>query len=89
MRLLTLELERYGPFTDRELIFPKDAKLCVVYGKNEAGKSCTLAAVTDLLFGIEPRTHYDFLHDGPTMRISVFFGPNLSPNHPVGTSKRA
>jgi uncharacterized protein YhaN len=76
MRLLTLELERYGPFTDRELIFPKDAKLCVVYGKNEAGKSCSLAAVTDLLFGIEPRTRYDFLHDGPTMRIGASIEAN-------------
>ena len=47
MRLLTLELDRYGPFTGRTLTFRPDAKLHVVYGANEAGKSCALAAVTN------------------------------------------
>jgi AAA domain-containing protein len=69
MRLLTLELERYGPFTARTMIFRPNAKLHVVYGPNEAGKSCALAAVTDLFFGIERQTRYDFLHDGKELRI--------------------
>ncbi len=71
MRLLSLDLERYGPFTDRQLVFPRDAKLCVVIGENEAGKSCSLAAITDLLFGIENRTRYDFLHEGSAMRVGA------------------
>jgi uncharacterized protein YhaN len=71
MRLLTLNLERYGPFTDRSVNFRPDAKLHVVYGPNEAGKSCALAAVTDLFFGIERQTQYDFLHDGKELRIGA------------------
>jgi uncharacterized protein YhaN len=71
MRLLTLDLERYGPFTGRTVTFKPDAKLHVVYGPNEAGKSCALAAVTDLFFGIEPRTRYDFLHDGKDLRLGA------------------
>jgi uncharacterized protein YhaN len=71
MRLSRLHLERYGPFTDVELRFRPGARLHVVYGPNEAGKSCALAAVTDLLFGIEHRTAYNFLHDNREMRIGA------------------
>ena len=71
MRLLTLALERYGPFTDRMVHFRPDARLHVVLGANEAGKSSALAAVTDLLFGIETRTRYAFLHEMPQMRIGA------------------
>ena len=71
MRLRTLNLERYGPFTDRSINLSPDAKLHVVEGPNEAGKSCALAAVTDLFFGIERQTAYDFLHDGRELRIGA------------------
>src|ERR1700736_2180374 len=71
MRLLTLDLERYGPFTARTVSFRPNAKLHVVYGANEAGKSCALAAVTDLFFGIERQTRYDFLHDGKELRLGA------------------
>ena len=71
MRLLTLHLERYGPFTARTVTFKPNAKLHVVYGPNEAGKSSALAAVTDLFFGVERQTRYDFLHDGRELRIGA------------------
>jgi chromosome segregation protein len=71
MRLLILDLERYGPFSGRSLTFRPDAKLHVVYGPNEAGKSSSLAAITDLLFGIERQTSYDFLHEGKELRIGA------------------
>jgi uncharacterized protein YhaN len=71
VRILTLHLERYGPFTGRTLTFRPEAKLHVVYGPNEAGKSCSLAAVTDLLFGIDRQTSYDFLHDAKELRIGA------------------
>jgi uncharacterized protein YhaN len=69
MRLLTLELERYGPFTGRTISFSADANLHVVFGQNEAGKSSALAAITDLLFGIERQTRFNFLHDARELRI--------------------
>ncbi|MGU3538562.1 AAA family ATPase [Methylobacterium sp. A54F] len=71
MRLLSLNLERYGAFTDRVVAFRAEARLHVVLGPNEAGKSSALAAVTDLLFGIEARTRYAFRHDMPLMRIGA------------------
>lgn len=71
MRLLRLDLDRYGPFTGRTLSFPPGARLHIVHGPNEAGKSCTLAAITDLLFGIERLTRYDFLHEGKDLRIGA------------------
>jgi uncharacterized protein YhaN len=71
MRLLRLDLDRYGPFTGRTLVFPPAARLHVVHGPNEAGKSCALAGITDLFFGIERLTHYDFLHEGKDLRIGA------------------
>ncbi|WP_375461881.1 AAA family ATPase [uncultured Enterovirga sp.] len=71
MRLLALDLARYGPFTGRRLTFRPDARLHVVVGPNEAGKSCALAAVTDVLFGIEERTRYDFLHRDEGIRLGA------------------
>ena len=69
MRLNTLKLERFGPFVGETLSFRREAKLHIVYGRNEAGKSCALAALTDLFFGIERQTKYDFLHEGRELRI--------------------
>ena len=71
MRLLSLDLEAYGPFTGRSLSFRPDARLHVVLGPNEAGKSSALSAVTDLLFGIEARTRHAFVHEMPNLRIGA------------------
>src|SRR5260221_344404 len=71
VRILQLNLERYGPFTGRILAFRPGAKLHIVYGPNEAGKSCSLAAITDLLFGIDRQTRYDFLYDAKDLRIGA------------------
>jgi uncharacterized protein YhaN len=73
MRLNRLDLTRYGKFTDCSIDFgaptPGQPDLHIVYGPNEAGKSTMLAAFLDLLFGIETRTRFNFLHPNPTMRI--------------------
>ena len=58
MRLLSLELEKFGAFVDLRIAFRPDARLHVVYGPNEAGKSTALAAVGALLFGVPERTPY-------------------------------
>lgn len=71
MRITRLDLGRYGPFSDKSLVFRPDARLHVVYGPNEAGKSTALAAVTDLLFGIEERSVYNFLHPYPELWIGA------------------
>ena len=55
----------------RSIRFREDARLHVLYGRNEAGKSTALAAITDLLFGFEHRTGFDFLHAASDLRIAA------------------
>ena len=53
MKIRRLHLRAFGPFTDRILDFTGDgaARVCVVVGDNEAGKSSALPAIEALLFG--------------------------------------
>ncbi|WP_414814766.1 AAA family ATPase [Rhizobium sp. IY2] len=53
MRFDRLDLLRYGSLSDRSIPFRPDAKLHIVYGPNEAGKSTMLRALSDLLFGFQ------------------------------------
>nr|WP_278423179.1 AAA family ATPase [Brucella anthropi] len=75
MRLRRLDLTRYGKFTDYSIDFGAHVAgtpdLHIVYGLNEAGKSTSLSAYLDLLFGIEERTKYGFLHQGKAMEIGA------------------
>ena len=72
MRFLSLDLIRYGHFTDRTVTFRPDAALHIVYGPNEAGKSSALAAFSDLLFGFPDRNvGYDFLHPARDLRLGA------------------
>lgn len=75
MRLRRLDLTRYGKFTDYSIDFGEHLAgtpdLHIVYGLNEAGKSTALSGYLDLLFGIEERTRYGFLHQGKAMEIGA------------------
>lgn len=75
MRLRRLDLTRYGKFTDYSIDFGEHKvgtpDLHIIYGLNEAGKSTSLNAYLDLLFGIEERTRYGFLHQGKAMEIGA------------------
>lgn len=63
MKIETLELTAFGPFTDTVLDFSSDRPgLHVVYGPNEAGKSSSLRALQALLFGFPHSTGDNFLH---------------------------
>ena len=91
MRILRLELEKYGHFTGKPLDFRPDANLHVVYGANEAGKTSALNALADLLFGFPTRTTFNFLHPNPTLLLSATIknrnGSVLSFKRRKGTSK--
>ena len=39
MRLMQLNLDRYGPFTGKKIEFSPSAKLHIVFGRNKAGKA--------------------------------------------------
>lgn len=70
MRIERLDLLRYGRFTDTSLNFPGgESDVHIVFGPNEAGKSTSLAAIEDLLFGIPHNSPYNFIHDYASMRI--------------------
>lgn len=73
MRLSRLDLTRYGRFTDFALDFgqkPEGAPdFHIIYGPNEAGKTTAFSAFLDLMFGIEARSRYDFLHEYKSMQI--------------------
>ena len=59
MRFRQIELIRYGGFADRLLDFGEGAgegDLHLIVGPNEAGKSTTLHAIGDFLFGIAGQT---------------------------------
>ena len=75
MRLRRLNLTRYGKFTDYSIDFGEHKvgtpDLHIVYGLNEAGKSTALSGYLDLLFGIEERTSYSFIHQGRAMEIGA------------------
>ncbi len=71
MRFLSLGLDRYGRFTNRTLDFDPAARVVVVLGANEAGKTTALSAACDVLFGIEERSRFSFLHDYKSMRLSA------------------
>ena len=74
MRLRRLDLARYGMFRDCRIDFGDRAEgapdLHVVYGPNESGKTTAAIGFVDLLFGIQIRTPYDFLH-GNSMRVAA------------------
>ncbi len=72
MRFAELHLERYGHFEDRRLPFQDRAPdFHMVYGANEAGKSTTLSAVSDLLFGFPTRSLFNFRFDYALLRVGA------------------
>jgi len=71
MRFDRLDLLRYGHLSACSLRFRPDARLHLVYGANEAGKSTVLAAISDLLFGFPHQTSSDFRHEASSLRIAA------------------
>lgn len=72
MRFAQLQLIRYGRFADCNLVFPSgDCDLQIILGPNEAGKSTTLSAVSDLLFGFPARTRFGFKFDQRLLRVGA------------------
>ncbi len=72
MRILSLDLLAYGPFTARTLDFSRGTHgLHLVYGPNEAGKSAALRALISFFYGIHPQTPDNFVHDYDALRIGA------------------
>ena len=73
MKIRKLFLTAFGPFTNAALDFSGTANLHLVYGANEAGKSSALRAMTDLRYGIPPRSKDDFVHGFRDMLLAGCF----------------
>lgn len=70
MRISALHLAAFGRFSGETLAFaPTSPDFHLVYGANEAGKSTAVEAFRSLLYGVEERTPYGFLHPNPDLRI--------------------
>ncbi|MFP4398338.1 MAG: AAA family ATPase, partial [Desulfonatronovibrio sp.] len=63
MRIDLLDLRAFGHFTDKSIIFPRNAGLNIVFGPNEAGKSTTMRALDNFFFGFGLKSADAFVHD--------------------------
>lgn len=68
MRITKLDLLAYGPFRGLSLDLGAPG-VHLVFGRNEAGKSTTLRAITGLLYGIDVRTRDAHVHKATDLRI--------------------
>ena len=71
MRIEYLRLPAFGKFTDHDIQFSPEHGLHLIYGRNEAGKSTLLRAVSHALFGIPRDSSDDFLHSSSSLRIEA------------------
>ena len=72
MRLERLDLIRFGRFEDTRLdLHAANPDLTIIAGGNEAGKTTTMAAVEDVLFGFPVRTGYAFRHGYEQLRVGA------------------
>ena len=72
MKILSLDLIRFGPFADVSLDFGENGRnFQVVQGSNEAGKSTALRALTAALFGIPERTVDGYRHGPAHLRVGI------------------
>ena len=72
MKILDLRLIAFGPFTGRVLDLSAGSHgLHVIFGPNEAGKSCALRALHALLYGIPAQTNDAFLHPYGELRVGA------------------
>jgi uncharacterized protein YhaN len=70
MKLLTLNLRAVGPFTDVVLdLSGGEQGLHLLFGRNEAGKTSTLRALSHLLFGFPQRSADNFVHPNEQLRV--------------------
>ncbi|MEU0477679.1 AAA family ATPase [Streptosporangium sp. NPDC006013] len=70
MRVDRLDLIAFGPFSGMMLDLSAPG-IHLIAGPNEAGKSTALHAFDQLLYGIDERSRYDFVHDKTALRLGA------------------
>lgn len=71
MKFDYLNLIVYGSFIEQKIDFIDGCTFHLIYGPNEAGKSTTLRAFTDILYGIPNNTTDGYLHLDKNLRIGA------------------
>jgi uncharacterized protein YhaN len=72
MKILSLNLTAFGPFTDLSLDLSQGSEgLHIIYGPNEAGKSSALRALIAFFYGIPPQSSDNFIHDNRKLKIGM------------------
>jgi uncharacterized protein YhaN len=71
MRFESLTLEKYGRSDSRTLKFPAAPGLVVIYGPNEAGKSTSLEAISDFLYGLPEKSARGSVFGYNSIRLSA------------------
>lgn len=71
MKIESLSLDCYGHFKDRSFDLSGDGvRLHIVHGPNEAGKSTTLSAIGDFLYGFPRSSPYNFRYNYDQLAVS-------------------
>jgi uncharacterized protein YhaN len=74
MRIQSLNLSNFGPFTNTQLNFTTtddcNHGLHLVYGQNEVGKSSALRGIIALLYGFDKNTSDNFLHPNNELQVA-------------------
>lgn len=70
MRFSKLHLDKFGMFTDTVLDV-SEAGVNVIVGRNEAGKSTAMDAITQLLYGIPVQSAHAYVHKYPDLRVGA------------------
>jgi hypothetical protein len=68
MRIDRLDLIAFGPFTELSLDLSAPG-IHMIVGPNEAGKSTALHALGQLLYGMDLRSAYGFVHPTSALRL--------------------
>ena len=74
MRIQQLGLQRYGHFSDQQLVLDCPASGCdlhLIVGPNETGKSTIREAICDLLYGFPQRSSMGFLHAMSDLEVTA------------------
>lgn len=72
MKILSLHLMAFSHFTNKVFDLSRGKEgLHIIFGPNEAGKSSSLRALRQVLYGIPAKSTDNFRHAHPDMRIGV------------------
>lgn len=86
MKIQTLFLHAFGPFTGAVLDFTGSTQLHLIYGANEAGKTSALRAMADLRYGIPGQSTDSFVHAYGEMSLAGTFID--AAGQPLGLARR-